>query len=144
MHTQKRTILLATALLSAAWLSGCGTKEKLTPQQQGNTPTAPALSPQGQTKPSLEMKVEVNREKATITFHTENFHLSPEHYSGMHVPGEGHIHLFVDGSPSRISVKENVYVLQSLSKGKHKIEATLHTNNHQPYDVKDELEFEIK
>lgn len=140
------TLALTTAVLSAALLTGCGPKEKITPTQQlpQDAPTAAALSDKAPAKPALDMKVDVSGTSATITFLTNNFKLAPEHYSSMHIPGEGHIHLFVDGSVARIGVKENTYVLKNLTRGKHSLEATLHTNNHQPYNVKDTAEFEIK
>ncbi|TCP52326.1 hypothetical protein EV586_1112 [Tumebacillus sp. BK434] len=144
MFTHKLT-LTAAALLAAALLAGCGPKEKITPTQQHpqDTPSAAALSNKAPAKPTLQMKVDVTGTSAKITFRTDNIRLAPEHYSGMHIPGEGHIHLFVDGSITRIGVKESTYVLNDLTKGKHTLEATLHTNNHQPYNVKDTAEFQI-
>ncbi|ARU61212.1 hypothetical protein CBW65_09315 [Tumebacillus avium] len=147
LHKPKHNYTLAftAALLSAALLTGCGPKEKITPTQQQpqDAPTAAALSDKAPATPTLNMKVDVSGTSATITFQTANFKLAPEHYSSMHIPGEGHIHLFVDGSVTRIGVKENTYVLNNLTKGKHSLEATLHTNNHQPYNVKDNVEFQI-
>jgi hypothetical protein len=146
MNSKRHALTFTTALIAAAVLLGCGPKEKITPTQQKpeDAPTAGEISNQPPAQPTLDMKVDVHGDQATITFNTTNFKLSPEHYSGLHIPGEGHIHLFVDGSASRIGIKENTYVLQNLTKGKHTLEATLHTNNHQPYNVKDTVEFEVK
>ncbi|ASS76721.1 hypothetical protein CIG75_18445 [Tumebacillus algifaecis] len=145
MYLHRTTLTITATILASALLIGCGTKEKITPGQQQpiDEPTAAAIGSQAPAKPTLNMKVAVSGNQATITFLTTNIKLAPEHYSGLHIPGEGHIHLFVDGSVTRIGVKENTYRLQNLTKGKHTLEATLHTNNHQPYNVKDTTEFVV-
>ena len=101
-----------------------------------------ATSPDSQ--PTLKMSVDVQGNKATVHFKTEHFKLAPEHYSQANVPGEGHIHLFVDGAPTRIAVKEDTYTLTDLTPGVHTLEASLHTNMHQPYNVKDSTDFTVK
>ncbi|MBL0389258.1 hypothetical protein JJB07_21935 [Tumebacillus sp. ITR2] len=95
-------------------------------------------------KPTLDLNVDVNGHNATIHFNVTNFKISPEHYSQAAVPGEGHIHLFVDGSPTKVAVKDKVYQLDNLTPGHHTLKASLHTNNHQPYNVEDTTEFDVK
>ena len=138
------TLACGTALLAAALLVGCES-EQITPTEQPSTPPADkAASVDLTAKPTLKMTVDTSNTTATVHFETTSFKISPEHYSGAHIPGEGHIHLFLDGSLTRIPVKENTYQLTALSKGKHTLEASLHTNNHQAYNVQDKVEFEIK
>ena len=122
--------------------AGTGTTESASPLEQAESKavTAPGQASQ----PTLKMSVDVQGTTVTVHFKTENFKLSPEHYSQSHVPGEGHIHLFVDGAPTRISVKEDTYTLSELKPGVHKLEASLHTNNHQPYNAKDSIDFTVK
>lgn len=146
----KKTLTLltiGTLLLSTGCFSTKAEPMPAPATEPANTPTAaaPSAQPQSESDPTLQMEVKVSGNQATIHFHTENFKLAPEHYSQAHVPGEGHIHLFVDGTPDRIGVKENTYTLTDLKPGKHNLRASLHTNNHQPYHhAVDTLEFEIK
>jgi len=142
---KRYTLILSTAVLAAGLLAGCE-EQQITPTEQPAAPsqTETPASVDLSAKPTLKMDVDVSGTTATVRFETTSFKISPEHYSGAHVPGEGHIHLFVDGSPSRIGVKDNTYELTGLAKGKHTLEASLHTNNHQAYNVQDKIEFEIK
>lgn len=142
---KRHTLTLFTAVLATGLLAGCE-EQQITPAEQPAVPsqTETPASVDLSAKPTLNMNVDVAGTKAIVHFETTSFKLSPEHYSGAHVPGEGHIHLFVDGSPSRIGVKDNKYELIDLGKGKHTLEASLHTNNHQAYNVQDKIEFEIK
>jgi hypothetical protein len=132
---------MTTLTLSTLLFTGCLNDKGN--DSQPNTPTA-TVPEKTADSPTLKLDVEVSGSKATVHFITTNFKISPEHYSQAHVPGEGHIHLFVDGSPSRIGVKESTYVLKNLKPGKHTLKASLHTNNHQPYNVEDSVQFEIQ
>ncbi|PWK09698.1 hypothetical protein [Tumebacillus permanentifrigoris] len=152
MFHQKTACLLAVLTLSVA-LVGCSksetqdlstsmTHEHSDPATQ--SVDAPIHSVAATPAPTLKMTVDVSQQAATIHFATTNFKISPEHYSQPHVPGEGHIHLFVDGSPTKVAVKEVSYKLDHLTPGHHKLKASLHTNNHQPYNVEDAIEFDVK
>ena len=139
----------ATAPTATQETQGTDGKTALTEPAAPNSPLAPAASQavtatSQDSQPTLKMSVDVQGNKATVHFKTERFKFAPEHYSQANVPGEGHIHLFVDGAPTRISVKEDTYTLTDLAPGVHKLEASLHTNNHQPYNVKDSIEFTVK
>jgi hypothetical protein len=127
---------------------GTDMKTALTEPSAPSSPLDQASKPVTATsqdsQPTLKMSVDVQGTKAIVHFKTEHFKLSPEHYSQANVPGEGHIHLFVDGAPTRIAVKEDTYTLTDLAPGVHKLEASLHTNMHQPYNVKDSTDFTVK
>lgn len=155
MFPAKKLSWLPVLTLSAA-LVGCSTPSvdhtdtaRHEPEQQASPPhdhqDAQAVNSVAAAQaPTLKMTVDVQGHNATIHFATTNFKISPEHYSQEHVPGEGHIHLFVDGSPTKIAVKENTYKIDGLTPGQHQLKAALHTNNHQPYNVEDALEFNVK
>jgi hypothetical protein len=164
MKKMQRQLSLLALVCALTITAGCSSKQKQisTPEDHAaqdhpasattadashvaHPPGQPADKVESNTaKPTLKMSVDTASSKATVHFKTTNFKISPEHYSGAHVPGEGHIHLFVDGSPTRIGVKGETYDLTSLTKGHHKLTASLHTNNHQPYNVEDAVEFDIK
>lgn len=148
-QSQQGTATAQTASQGTQETQGTSVKTALTepaaptsPLDQAASQAVAATSQDSQ--PTLKMSVDVQGNKATVHFKTEHFKFAPEHYSQANVPGEGHVHLFVDGAPTRISVKEDTYTLTDLAPGVHKLEASLHTNNHQPYNVKDSIEFTVK
>ncbi|KEO81549.1 hypothetical protein [Tumebacillus flagellatus] len=158
----KKMIRLLAVLALSATLFGCSkdstpkTSDPMddmagmdmsTPEPAASAASAPPASVDSVAaaqKPTLHMNVDVNKDTATVHFDVTNFKISPEHYSQAPVPGEGHIHLFIDGSPTKVAVKDKVYQLDGLSPGHHTLKASLHTNNHQPYNVEDTAEFDVK
>jgi hypothetical protein len=146
--------LVATVTFTTMLFTGCMQKQQTQPDEthtplnnavaHTETPAQAAATTPASDQPTLHMRVDVKSNSAIVHFDTTRFKISPEHYSQAHVPGEGHIHLFLDGNPTKIAVKENTYQLKDLAKGKHQLKASLHTNNHQPYNVEDTIEFEIK
>lgn len=157
----KKSICLLAALTLSATLAGCSksapsdmetqmthdhhdSQASTTGATDSRSVDAPVASVAANPAPTLKMQVDASTHEATIHFDTTNFKISPEHYSQPHVPGEGHIHLFIDGSPTKVAIKEAVYKLDNLAPGHHKLKAALHTNNHQPYNVEDTIEFDVK
>jgi hypothetical protein len=65
----------------------------------------------------------------------ENFRFAPEHASTVHVAGEGHAHLFIDGKKVTRLYGE-WYYLPALPPGVHKITVTLNANSHEDLTVK--------
>ncbi len=59
----------------------------------------------------------------------ENFRLAPEHVSTEHVDGEGHMHLYIDGTKITRLYGE-WYVLPTLDPGTHEIRVELSANDH--------------
>ena len=62
----------------------------------------------------------------------ENFSIRADHASAAHVPGEGHLHLSVDGI-SADRVYGAWHYLPELGEGTHKVKISLATNDHRPY-----------
>jgi hypothetical protein len=94
-------------------------------------------------KPSLDLKVDVSGHTATVNFKTDLI-ISPQHYGKERVPGEGHIHLFLDEDGEKKTTTEDKYVFNDLSVGKHNVKVSLHNNDHTPYNVSQSIEFEVK
>jgi hypothetical protein len=94
-------------------------------------------------KPSLELTVDVSGHTATINFKTD-LTISSQHYGKERVPGEGHIHMFVDDDGEKKVITENKYVLKDLTVGNHTVKVSLHNNDHTPYNVSKSVEFEVK
>ncbi|QUL38167.1 hypothetical protein [Erythrobacter sp. JK5] len=65
----------------------------------------------------------------------QNFTLSAEHAGGTHVPGEGHLHIYVNDVKAA-RVYGMWHYLPKLAGGTHTIKVALYTNDHRPY-VKD-------
>jgi hypothetical protein len=61
-----------------------------------------------------------------------NFRLAPEHTGGAPVPGEGHLHLYVDGV-KRTRLYGSWYYLDGLAPGGHALRVEAVANNHAPY-----------
>jgi hypothetical protein len=64
---------------------------------------------------------------------TTNFTYSPEHLNGAPVPGEGHVHLYIDDN--LIIMLAPWYHIDSLSPGAHTIRAGLFNNDHSAYTI---------
>jgi hypothetical protein len=121
---------ITVLVLSTVILTACGS---------GKKETAAAAA---DNKPSLALSVDVSGQTATIHF-TTDLHISAEHYGKERVPGEGHIHLFLDDGEKKV-ITENTTVLKDLSVGKHNVKVSLHNNDHTPYNVSQSSDFEVK
>jgi hypothetical protein len=69
-----------------------------------------------------------------LRFTAENFRLAPENVGKPHIPGEGHIHLHVDGDKAARVYSEHFH-LPALPPGEHQLHATLNTNDHREFQV---------
>jgi uncharacterized protein YcfL len=128
---KKLSMLIAASLLLAA---GCSTNS----MSELKDPMPAHMA----AKPTLDVKVETSGRSATVIV-TTDLHISKDHVGMQRVPGEGHIHLYLDGG-EKIAVTDNKYVFNDLQPGKHMLRVSLHNNDHTPYDVYKEVEFEIK
>lgn len=63
-----------------------------------------------------------------------NFRLAPEHTGAAPVPGEGHLHLYVDGA-KRARLYGAWYHLDGLAPGDHALRVEAVANNHAPYHL---------
>jgi len=71
---------------------------------------------------------------ATLDIATSNFTLVPANPPSDHQPGEGHLHIYVDGV-SIAMVHETTVHLGDLSDGHHNIRVTVSTNDHRDYTL---------
>jgi hypothetical protein len=93
-------------------------------------------------KPTLVVKPVVDGNQVTVIVDTD-MTISPEHLGKARVPGEGHIHMYLDNE-EKITVTEGQKVFTGLAKGNHTLKVSLHNNDHTPYDVTKTVPFEIK
>jgi hypothetical protein len=93
-------------------------------------------------KPTLELRVETSGSTATIFIDT-NMKLAKNHVGMGRISGEGHVHLYLDDGEKEI-ITTNKYMTGKLAPGTHVVKISLHNNDHTPYDVSDQIEFEIK
>lgn len=94
------------------------------------------------TKPTLDLELEISGTTATI-FVTTDLHVSKDHVGMERSNGEGHIHVYVDDG-EKIWVHENKYIIHNLLPGKHQVKVSLHNNDHTPYGVAKQIDFEIQ
>lgn len=122
------------AIFAIVWLAGCSQNT----MSELNMPE-PA---EHIDKPDLDVQIETSGRTATITV-TTDMTITKENIGKARKPGEGHIHLYVDNG-KKISVISDKYIVEDLEPGMHKVKISLHNNDHTPYDVAKQLEFEIK
>jgi len=65
-----------------------------------------------------------------VFIETENHTFAPERASTVHIPGEGHAHIYVNGQKIN-RIYGNWYHLNELPVGEHEIMVSLSTNDHQ-------------
>lgn len=89
--------------------------------------------------PALALLVEADA-RSGWNLHVEltDFELAPEHASTEHVPGEGHMHLYVDGE-KLTRVYGEWFHLDGLVPGEHELRMELSANSHQPFSYQGEL-----
>ena len=67
----------------------------------------------------------------TVHATTTNFTFTPEHLNQAPVPGEGHMHLYIDNE--LIVMLSPWYHIDSFTKGTHTIKISLNNNDHSVY-----------
>lgn len=98
----------------------------------------------GAAAPQLGGSVTMEGNTAVVSFVVSNMTLSPEHYGKKHVPGEGHVHVSVDGVYKE-SVKHQVPIrIQNLTPGKHTVTLEVQQNDHTSYNVQKVFNLEVK
>lgn len=63
---------------------------------------------------------------------TKGFRFAPRKIDGRHVPGEGHVHVYVDGEKVAVMVAPWLFV-GGIEHGRHRVRLTLNTNDHATY-----------
>jgi hypothetical protein len=96
------------------------------------------------TKPSLDATYVVAGNSVTITYKVSNLQLSADHMGGTKVPGEGHLHLTVDGKQKAMLKTEAPVKLENLTAGKHTIKLDLQQNDHTALNVEKIFNIEVK
>lgn len=96
--------------------------------EMGATEDLPAATAPGVT---LDVRPDP-KEGYNVHIQPSGFTLTPENVSKAHVPGEGHVHLYVDDVKVARVYSEWFY-LPALENGDHVIRAELNTNDHRAY-----------
>jgi hypothetical protein len=153
---------MGAVLMIGVVVTGCGSKEKVQDMSAMNqaSSTQMAVDPKGSTSststsngsqgsasqpaPTLEAELKPDGRSATITFKVTNFKLSAEHIGQKPVPGEGHLHLYVDGKEKAMLKTDAPVRLENLSVGKHNIKLSLRQNDHTALKVEKEFNIEVK
>jgi hypothetical protein len=112
--------------------------ETLTAENQLNS------AEQTKGKPSLDARIVQEGRNATITYSVSNLTLAPEHLGKQNVPGEGHLHLTVDGKQKAMLKSTAPVKLENLNSGKHTIKLDLQNNDHSTLNVEKSFEIEVK
>jgi hypothetical protein len=111
-------------------LTACGSKETM---HAGMDMSA---------KPTFDVKLEITGKDVKVKVDT-NMHISPEHYGAARKIGEGHIHMYLDNG-EKIGVTSEEQIFKDLAPGMHNLKISLHNNDHTPYDLTKNMDFEIK
>lgn len=98
----------------------------------------PLTLPAGQRAPTLQIAVQPDPVSGwNLHIKTTNFRFSPESASLAHVPGEGHAHIYVNGTKIARHYGSWMHIA-SLPKGNNTLKVTLNSNDHRPLAVNQE------
>lgn len=80
-----------------------------------------------------------------VAVDVDNLVMTEEHFGGDPVEGEGHWHLYVDGSYVGATWKEYYFVpeAKALTEGEHQLDVRLAGNDHQAFDPEISYQVEI-
>ena len=85
--------------------------------------------------PSVAIRVEADAMAGwNLQILTTRFAFAPERVNQVHVPGEGHAHVYVDGKKYARLYGPWVH-LESLGSGSHEIRVTLNANDHREFTL---------
>jgi hypothetical protein len=113
----------------------------LTACSSNNSPTSGAAAEHDH-KPKLDVQLTVSGNQITVKVITD-IHISEEHMGKARKEGEGHAHMYLDNG-EKVFLTQVDTVFKNLAPGKHHIKLSLHNNDHTPFDVTKEIDFEIK
>jgi hypothetical protein len=95
-------------------------------------------------KPTLTADLVQDGRNVTITYKVGNMKISADHYGHQAVPGEGHLHVYVD-NVQKAGLKTDAPVrLENLTPGKHTIKLDLQNNDHTPLNVEKTFQVDVK
>jgi hypothetical protein len=149
MAMKKSWVLGIISLLVVSGMgTACGAKKDMALDTSSKTMTT--VSQTGGSaldmgsKPSLDAQYAVVGKSVTITYKVSNLKLSADHMGGAKVPGEGHLHLTVDGKQKAMLKTESPVKLENLAAGKHTIKLDLQQNDHTALNVEKIFNIEVK
>ncbi|MFD2371946.1 hypothetical protein ACFSO0_18630 [Brevibacillus sp. GCM10020057] len=93
--------------------------------------------------PTLAVTYTLNQDDLELKMTVTHFTFSLESMGKENRPGEGHIHLYLDGKKVA-KVFEPTYVLKDIPSGKHEVMVELANNNHESYGVTQRIFIEVK
>lgn len=93
--------------------------------------------------PSLAVTHKLEKDDLHLQLTVTNFSFSLENMGKDNKPGEGHVHLYLDGKKVA-KIFEPTYVLKDISSGKHEIVVELAHNNHDSYGVQEKFQIDVK
>lgn len=96
-----------------------------------------------QQPPTLAVTHALNQDDLELKLKVTNFSFSLENMGKENRPGEGHVHLYLDGKKVA-KVFEPTYVLKDIPSGKHEVMVELANNNHESYGVSQRISIEVK
>lgn len=96
-----------------------------------------------QQPPTLDVKYTLKEDDLHLQLAVNHFSFSLENMGKENRPGEGHVHLYLDGKKVA-KVFEPTYVLKDIAAGKHEVMVELAHNNHDSYGVSQRFHIEVK
>lgn len=114
------------------------------PKASTSTNTNAGTAKSTTAKPVLDASYKVDGKNVTITYQTTNFKLSEEDMNKANVPGEGHLHVYVDGKQKGMIGKTGPLTLTNLAAGAHEIKLELQQNDHKELNVEKILNVTVK
>jgi hypothetical protein len=148
MKLKKSWVLGVTSLMILSGIgTACGAKKDAALDTSSKTITTASQtggSAQMGSKPSLDAQYVVVGKSVTITYKVSNLQLSADHMGGARVPGEGHLHLTVDGKQKAMLNTESPVKLENLTPGKHTIKLDLQQNDHTALNIEKIWDIEVK
>lgn len=93
--------------------------------------------------PTLAVTHTLNQDDLELKMAVTHFTFSLENMGKENRPGEGHVHLYLDGKKVA-KVFEPAYVLKDIPSGKHEVLVELAQNNHESYGVTQRISIEVK
>lgn len=135
--------ILTFAVVAALSLPGTATARAGVEARHGATAHHLQFSPEVNiTEP--KDGAEVAGDHFTLKYEVSNFTLDASAIGGANRPGEGHVHVAVDGIEVAATASTSVPIT-GLQPGKRTVKVALHNNDHSPLDpeVGDEIEVEV-
>ena len=105
--------------------------------------SAPAAELQAQQAPAMDVDYTIKQDDLHLKLAVRNFSFSLENMGKENKPGEGHVHLYLDGKKVA-KIFEPTFVLKDIPEGKHEVTVELARNDHESYGVKKQFQIEIK